>query len=135
MTNPDTEHMKWAEPLPVGCPPPDATSPNKEEYFRLVGTIPPHERDFHSQRMLSPNQSFRTNECRARSVSLFLSHADCLMKRKLPTLKHKRIVSIALPPESGVVLKTGQASHCSWWRAKHFDVVAYCNDPTSQTMF
>lgn len=134
MTNPDTEHMEWAEPLPAECPPSDATSPNNEEYFRLVETIPPSESDFHSQRMLYPNKQFRTSECRARSLSLFLSHTECLMKTKLPNLKHKRIVSIALPPKSGVVLKTGPASHYSWWRAKHFDVVAYCSDGNSQNM-
>jgi hypothetical protein len=122
------EGMEWAEPLPSQCPPTDANPPNHEEYYRFVGTIPPREEDFYSQRRLYPNRKFRINECRARSISLFGSYEDCLMKQKLPSLKHKRIVGIALPPESGVVVRTGQASHHSWWRAKHFDAIAFCRE-------
>jgi hypothetical protein len=125
-TNYDNRLANWAEPLPANCPPKDARPPNGEEYFRLVNKIPPQESDFYSHRKLYPKKQFSTNECRARSVSLLRSHADCIMKMKLPRLRDKKIVSIALPPESGVVLKIGQVSHHSWWRAKHFDVLACC---------
>ena len=118
--------MLSIRPKRIGCPPPDASSPKFEHYFRLVDTIPPKEQDFHSQKMLQPARRFGDKECVARALSLLKSYQECLMKQKLTTLRKKKIVMITLPPESGVVLKTFEGTHHSWWRARDFDAVPYC---------
>jgi len=46
MNTPTPAPIRWAEDLPDGSPPSDALPPQNEEFFRLVSTIPPSERDF-----------------------------------------------------------------------------------------
>ena len=115
----------WAEPLPPGCPPFDAYPPDTDScYYRLVDTIPPQITDFHSNRMLFPKRHVE-DECIARAVSLLGSDGACAISQKFPTLRHKKPLRIVLPPESGLIKKTGN-DHWSWWRARGFDIVKYC---------
>ena len=118
---------KWAEDLPKGCPPSDAFDAESRDYYRLVETVPPTERDFWSHRKLYPTKAFRTDECVARSVSLFATMDACGQAAKLPSLKKKHTVTIALPPGSGVLKQTGRSlDHFSWWRADGFDPIPAC---------
>lgn len=117
----------WFEPLPKGCPPVDAASPNGKKYFRLVETCPPTETDFWSQRKLYPRKPFHTSECIAMALSLLSDVSACLNLLKLPPHRNKRIVEITPPPESGVLKRTGRDEyHHSWWRAKQFDPIPHC---------
>lgn len=116
----------WAEPLPDSCPPTDAKSPNYEAYFRLVNTVPPTINDFLSTRAEFPERKM-TDECIARAVSLFSTEVRCQNVKKLPTLKDKIIYKIELPPECGVLSKTGR-DHYSWWRFDKFDIANYCRE-------
>ena len=113
--------MNWAEELPSQCPPAEATPPENTTYFRYVESIPPCEIDFHSQRKLLPLNQFNIDECTARAVSVFSSTEKLKSLEKLPTFKGKKLIEIVLPPESGVVIRSGnRPHHHSWWRVKDF---------------
>jgi len=119
--------LEWAEPLPKDCPPKDSFAPQNEKFYRLVESIPPVERDFWSTRMLFPDKRFNTSECIARACSIISDMAGCYNILKLPAQRNKKIVEITLPPESGLIKKTGRRSyHFSWWRAKGFNPIPYC---------
>jgi len=119
--------MIWFEPLPGGCPPPDATEPNNDIFFRLTKAYPPSESDFWSQRKLYPNKPFHTSECRAMSLSIYSDLEACLLIRKLNPHKEKKIIQITLPSESGVLKQTGKdPNHYSWWRKHGFDPITNC---------
>lgn len=123
------QNIEWAEHLPSACPPEDASFPDRDEYYRLVSSIPPVQKDFHSYRMLYPNKYFQLGECIARSVSLLTSYEECNRIMKLPRYKNNNmtIACLVLEAESGVVLQTGtNRSHFSWWRAKEFDPIPCC---------
>lgn len=126
MTERDTKTLEWAENLPEGCPPSGASPPSNKTYFRLVDEIPPSNGDFCSQRILYPAQVFRVSECIARALSLFSSEKEAVKMRKFPRLKHKKLVAITLPPESGYILQTSRKNHFSWWRTKSFNPIANC---------
>jgi len=123
--------FEWAEELPERCPPAEAERPNNREFFRLVGGIPPSHHDFDSNRRLRPGHPLGPDECINRACSLWNRLEQCDKKRKLPTLKMKKVVRLTLPPESGVILRThrSQPGHHSWWRAKRFDPCAHWEMP------
>lgn len=124
--------MNWSEPLPPDCPPAEAWFPQHEQYYRLVDTIPPKEQDFHSLKELNPGRTYGAIECCAHAVSLIKSYGDCVAVNRLPKLRHKSIVAITLPPDSGAVLKTFKGTHHSWWRAKGFDAVPSWREVNSE---
>jgi len=117
--------MDWAETLPSQCPPPEATLPDNSAYYRYVNTIPLSEADFHSQRKLFPLKQFRVDECTARAVSVFSNPEKIKSLSKLPNIRGKKLVEIALPPESGKIIKSGMEHHYSWWRVKNFMPATY----------
>jgi hypothetical protein len=123
----EPHQFEWVEPLPDDCPPAEAERPDNREFFRLVGTIPPADHDFDSNRKLRPRHWLGPDECSNRACSLWNTYQQCDNKRKLPTLKTKKVVKLTLPPESGVILRTHHSSggHHSWWRAKGFDPCAH----------
>lgn len=112
--------MDWAEKLPQQCPPAEATQPNNTAYYRYVATIPLCEADFHSHRKLFPLKKFGVDECTANSLSVFSNPEKIKDWSKLPNFKGKKLIEIVLPPESGVVIKSGKENHYSWWRVKNF---------------
>lgn len=121
------EDLEWAEDLPPQCPPLQARRPDNQEFYRLVSVLPPTERDFMSYRALFPNRTFNVDECTARAVSLHDSARTALELMKSPKFRNSRMVKLILPPQSGVVLRTGrQPGHFSWWRTIAFDPVTSC---------
>lgn len=127
MVSPNNDEEIWAEELPDGCPPEDAIPPNNEVYFRLVESIPPTERDFHSHKKLYPNKPYRVGKCQALSCSLYSSLRNCRNLTKKNIHSHKKIVQLILPPESGVIKQMGEnRTHFSWWRFKDFNVIDFC---------
>ncbi|OAD24065.1 hypothetical protein THIOM_000085, partial [Candidatus Thiomargarita nelsonii] len=117
MIKQNAKENEWAEDLPPKCPPEAAYAPNYETFYRLVKQFPPSEEDFYSHRKLYPEKSFNTNECRAKSLSIFSCFNECAKLLKLPLHRHKKIVQFILPPESGVILQTGNnPAHYSWWK-------------------
>jgi hypothetical protein len=113
----NTQENEWAEYLPPNCPPELAIAPKHEIFYPLVKQFPPLEKDFFSHRKLYPNKPFKTNECRVCSLSIFSDLDECAKLLKLPLHKHKKIVQLILPPESGVILQTGNnPTHYSWWK-------------------
>lgn len=122
-----TENREWAEPLPDGCPPPEAWEPQNEVYYRLVEGSSPTARDFDSHRILYPKKSFEgRTECQVRSVSINSDSQKLQKLTKLNIHRNKRVAKLALPPKSGVVLQTGPPSHHSWWLKAGFDPVSFC---------
>ena len=108
---------EWIEDLPRNCPPTEAVPPNNDTFFRLVN-IPVSNQDFESNRRLFPKRFFKVSECVARSTSLFSNPHVCVEMRKFPLHKKKKLAQIILPPESGLVMSTGERNnHFSWWRA------------------
>ena len=112
--------MEWAEDLPSQCPPAEATPPENATYYRYVASIPLSEDDFHSQRKLLPLKPFGVDECIAHAVSVFSNPEKIKSLSKLPNLRGKKLVEIVLPPDSGVVIRSGKEHHYSWWRVKGF---------------
>ena len=121
---------KWAEDLPQECPPEGATNPQGKIFYRIIKNNPPIQEDFFSHRKLYPAKFFKVSECQARSTSIFDSLEACRRLLKNNRFKGCRITKLLLPPESGVILKTGQPGHFSWWRQKNFDPVDHCNEIT-----
>ncbi|MBF0343945.1 MAG: hypothetical protein HQL06_06910 [Nitrospirae bacterium] len=114
--------MEWIEELPDDCPPEDAIYPQNEKYFRWVDNYPPTERDFFSLRKLYPERKL-PSECQARAVSIFSSFDECLKLRKFNYFKTRKIISLLLNEECGLVKNTpskDNKSHTSWWVAKTF---------------
>jgi hypothetical protein len=57
---------------------------------------------------------------------LLASYESCLNMSKLTRFKNRsmKVVCITLPPDSGLVLKTGRdPEHYSWWRTVDFDPI------------
>ncbi|TGO03691.1 hypothetical protein PN36_02300 [Candidatus Thiomargarita nelsonii] len=118
---------EWAENLPIDCPPKAAINPKYERFYRLVKQFPPTEEDFSSQRKLYPEKRFNTNECRARSLSIFSCFEECVKLLKLPLHRPKKIVQLKLPPKSGVILQTGNnPTHYSWWKKAKYNPIPDC---------
>jgi hypothetical protein len=125
----ETNQFEWVEPLPDGCPPPDAERPNYTEFYRLVKTIPAEDDDFVSFRERNPDRPLKYDECIERSCSLFNTYQQCNRRRKSRIHRAKKIVRIMLTPESGLILRTlNQRGHHSWWRAKGFHPVEHCQE-------
>lgn len=106
----------WYESLPNNCPPADVEYPENFLCFRLASQNPPIEEDYQSHRALYPERVFNTNDCRARSLSVFSERAECEKIKKLPANREKLLVSLRLFPKCGVIKKTGKnEAHYSWW--------------------
>ena len=118
--------IKWHEDLPENCPPIEAVLPEGKVFYRLVGSHPPSDGDFLSQRILQPERIFNVSECQARSISLFDNQEYCITLRKLPFFRDKLVVEIALPPDAGLISRTNNKGHYSWWRRRDFNPVGYC---------
>ena len=115
---------KWAEELPLACPPLGTASPPKgEHYYRLTDQSPPVDKDFWSNRRLFPTAIYRVDECHARALSVFRCPIECEKMSKLPLQLSKRfIVELILDGDSGMVERTGKRKeHYSWWLKAEFD--------------
>lgn len=118
---------EWAEVLPPGCPPEDAYEPDNLKLYRLVKGNPPTESDFHSAKLINPIRFLRnSDECHARSTSLFGSPEGCERQKKYSPLKNCIVAEIILPRESGLIEPTYGNGHYSWWRSRTFNPVDYC---------
>ena len=126
MSDRDRGPLEWVEDLPLDCPPKEAHSPENQAFFRLVSGDPPREEDFFSLRKLYPKREFQADECRVRALSLWDSFQACLNIQKTPRHRNEKMVRLILPPHSGVILKTGQKHHVSWWQTKGFDPIEHC---------
>jgi hypothetical protein len=119
--------MEWAEPLPEFCPPNDSRHPSNEYFYRLIESDEPTLNDFHSHRHLWPDRKFQTDECRARSVSIFNALEECKKVCRLPIHRNKKVVELNLTEDSGLIKQTGRnISHYSWWRYKEFNPLNHC---------
>lgn len=126
---PNMPENEWAEDLPPNCPPQSAIAPKNETFYRLVKQFPPTKEDFYSHRKLYPKKHFNTNECRIHSLSIFSHLEECTKLLKLPLHKHKNIIQLILPPESGVILQTGSNStHYSWWKTAKYNPIPNCQE-------
>lgn len=123
-----TENGGWAEPLPDGCPPPEAREPENEVYYRLVDdSVSPKPKDFFSTRKLKPDRNFGdVSECETLGLSVFDTLDACRGAGKLRGLRHKQVAKVTLTPKCGVVLQTRGPAHYSWWLKAAFDPVSIC---------
>lgn len=118
--------MEWAEELPNQCPPAEAVPPDNAAYYRYVQAMPLTEGEFHSHRMLFPLKPFNASECIARSLSVFSNPENIKNLAKLPSFRGKKLVEMILPPESGLIIRSGNTeNHYSWWRVKDFIPESY----------
>lgn len=113
---------EWYEELPDQCPPSGSFSVEGFVCYRLCESAKPAEKDFLSHRKLYPNKVFNAPECRARAISVFKQPEDLDPFLKLPIHKHKAKIKITLCEDDGLAMKTGKASHYSWWRSKGFSM-------------
>jgi hypothetical protein len=117
--------MEFLEELNITgmiCPPLDAIS-GKFLVYRLVDSIPIKIEDIWSYRTLYPLKPFN-NECIARACSVCTDKKDVQVLLKLPKFKTKKIVLITIEAQDGVLLKTFQNSHHSWWISKVFNITS-----------
>ncbi|OLU22947.1 hypothetical protein BVH03_22110 [Pseudomonas sp. PA15(2017)] len=111
---------QWFEELPEQCPPSGAFDPDQFVCYRLCESSAPSDGDFYSHRKLFPSKRYPVSECQARSVSVFKDSADLEPVLKIPAQRHKAVVELTLNKEDGVMMKTGNKSHYSWWRSCGF---------------
>lgn len=114
----------WFEILPEYCPPSDVNE-CAGAFYRIAQGDPATSADFFSQRKLQPGKVFTgkgIDECIARSISLFSDINDAKKRLKLPKFRDANIALVTLEQKDGVMKKTFDASHYSWWRTSAFDV-------------
>lgn len=120
---------EWQQELPASCPPSDAVCPEGQTFFRLVNP------DGITSECFLPTPpkfgpSAKWTLCHFKSVSIFNTLQDLTRALKIGDHKTKSIISLKLPPGSGLISKTGSSGHYSWWRAAQFDPVANSNPLT-----
>jgi hypothetical protein len=119
----------WAERLPENCPPEDAREPQHEVFYRAVKKLPAIIEDFYSMRALAPQKKFKNRECISFACSIISSFQNCQQISLLPCHNGEIVISLTLPPESGVIKQTGpNNSHFSWWRKKAFNPLLFINE-------
>ena len=104
------------DPLPPGCPPPDATDGPKR-LFRLAAGLEPAASDF---RTAYERGAYRDeNPCQRRSLSCYSDVADAdALRRRVRHFKTHHICEGVVPAGEGLHLATpsrNEKSHCSWW--------------------
>ncbi|MGL6014660.1 MAG: hypothetical protein ACRCZU_01000 [Selenomonadaceae bacterium] len=115
--------MEWYEDLPKCCPPADTIEADAIPLYRLVKSVPPTDNDFVSLRKMWPSQSFRTDECTARSLSTLNSEEEAKCIIKLPTHSDEQIIEMSLQSTDGKIKRTlKRDGHYSWWRSLSFKV-------------
>jgi hypothetical protein len=118
---------EYLEPLPSGCPPPEATEVAAEMVvYRLVRTDPATMSDFRSRRESSPNSTFRISECHARGVSVWSASDACRQAKKLPGFRRSLLCRVRLACGAGRVQQTFQPYHWTWWPYRGYDVLPRC---------
>ncbi len=123
----DRTAIKYKEELPEQCPPGDAFEPSENLVYRLVESNPPTQQDFFSHRKLWPQKEYHTDECRARSISVFFDIVECDLLRALPAHKTKKIAKVKVDESAGKMLSTGRdPSHHSWWIYSGFEAHNNC---------
>ena len=113
--------QKWYEQLPDKCPPKDAFEPEGKVYYRLINNVQPTSDDFISKSAELPFQKFiGIDDCVLKAVSIFEQKNDCEKMTKFPRHKNKTVYELNLKKEDGLVKKTFDNSHYSWWRSNNF---------------
>ena len=120
--------MNYREPLPEGCPPETAEDiVSSRDFFRLVRSDPPTEKDFMSQRAEQPNRSFDgVTECQARGLSVFAERKESEKALKIPRLRGRLVCRVVLEAGAGHIQQTGKVSHYTWWPLADFDILEHC---------
>lgn len=75
---------------------------------------------------MQPDKVFKglgIDECVTRAVSLFSEREEAEKRLKLPKFKKANIALVILEPKDGVLKKTFDIAHYSWWRTKDFNVL------------
>lgn len=119
--------MRYREPLPKGCPPPEATEIREpRSVFRLVRSDPATSEDFRSHREeKGPGVVFRgVDECRARGLSVYESRESAAGARRFPHLRGRRVCRVELAAGAGSIRQTGAPPHYTWWPLADFDILA-----------
>ena len=123
--------MPYRDELPEDCPPETATEIEAPlQVYRLVRTNPPTDADFASVRTENPTKPpfpDAVKECRANGVSVFLSAADALDRRKQPKHQGKSLCRVHLGPGTGRLEKNWRKSHHTWWPLATFDLLLNCH--------
>ena len=115
----------FREPLPPDCPPEDAEDAFGDlDVYRLVRTDPPTDADFHSQRHEQSTARFTgVTECQARGLSVFLDVADATKRLTIPKFSTRKVCRVRLGAGAGPILRTGTASHHTWWPLAGYDII------------
>ena len=98
-------NAEWFEALPEQCPPTDAKR-CEGCYYRIAN-----------------GKVLVIDECVTRAVSLFSEREEAEKRLKLPKFKKANIALVILEPKDGVLKKTFDIAHYSWWRTKDFNVL------------
>jgi hypothetical protein len=119
------EPMEFLEDLTIAgetCPPVKAVS-GRFAVYRLVDGVPIRIEDVWSYRVFFPAKIFK-DECIARACSVYTKCEDVKNLRKFPKFRKKTIILIPIKEHDGVLLKTFEKSHYSWWISRAFDLTA-----------
>ncbi len=110
--------MEWPNHFPEGCPPDDADDAHGM-VFRLVDGDDPTLDDFQSWYERNPRRSWGDALCRACGLSVLRDLDDAkALRRRIPSLKTKRIAAADLQPTMGKVQQTSSkhaSTHHTWW--------------------
>lgn len=121
----------WAEELPAGCPPPEASDPNGQTFFRAMRQVPPTPEDLLPVTRQAPGRRLDVTPCIASALSVWESHEQCAAVLRFPTLKSHLVARVHLGAGSGCVLRTGRnQGHNSWWNCGGFDAAQHVSRST-----
>lgn len=119
-----THQIEWADKLPEGCPPSEILIPDSDEFYRLIIDAEQiSEDDLKSYLELYPDKTYQRDKAvKASGLSVFDTYPDD-KTRNLPALrKFKGVAKLILSSNDGVLIKSGQVHHYTWWRSKSFDI-------------
>jgi hypothetical protein len=117
----------YKEQLPDQCPPAEAREVAAEMIvFRLISTAQVTQADFMSQRAMRPEANFRAEECIARGLSVWVTHAAAANAQKLPRLRQTIVCRVRLCPGAGKLMQTFKPDHRTWWPFAAYLILNHC---------
>ncbi len=106
----------WPEFYPTDCPPPDA-KPTDLTAYRLVSAAGITPEDFVPHLIAFPERRFKEEElCAACGLSVYSNQGGAAkLRRRYKPLRTKKIAKGHIMEKDGLVAKTGDNSHQTWW--------------------
>ena len=125
--------------LPPDCPPPNATRPDGEVFYRFVASSPV---DVSNEFKSAAEQGREdVDPCQGWAVSLFRPRAKAeaalAHHRRYPKFRNSRLCPITLTAEAGAIVfgpgkRARRNGHYAWWPARDFAIEEHLGDQSTE---